>query len=236
LQKKIYILFFLAGICAKFSLAQEDSTSQRIVDSLNVTELQKWRTEFGHHKEFPAQYELQILAALSHFPELKSTGIKFRLHSSHASLKTRINFWTFFNQRENRRYTITISTKSVEKMEPLLLGKLPEKAKVGVLGHELSHVSDFSKKSMFQCIGVGFGHLSQTYIDSLEFNTDRICIRHGLGNELEAWSSFIRKTMKVENWRGSDFVNKPESYVERYMNPDTIRREMDSLNAPQNSH
>ena len=230
MQRKFYIFLLILFTSTKISLGQVDSSHVLNNALIASTELEKLRSEFGQHKEFPPQYEGQILAALSHFPELKSTPVKFRLHSSHASLKTRINFWSFFNQKENRRYTITISTKSVSRMEPLLLANLPRNAQVGVLGHELSHVSDFSKKTMFQCIGVGFGHMSQRYIDSLEFNTDKICIKHGLGNELEAWSSFIRKTMKVENWRGSDFVNKPESKIERYMNPDTIRKEMDALN------
>lgn len=238
MHKRFLILFVLLAGLHGGVWAQSAIMNLEIVEKGTVPTswLEHNRNLYGQNKKIPATYEEEILSALSHFPELKQTSIKFRLHSSHATMKTRVSMWSLLNRRDKRKYVITISTRSVSKLEPILFSNLPEEAKVGVLGHELSHVSDFSKKSFFKCVNVGMSHMSQSYVDSLEFNTDKICIMHGLGTELEAWSSFIRNTMGVENWRGSDFVNKPESHVERYMNPSTIEKEMDILGSSPTFH
>ncbi|HTE12128.1 MAG TPA: hypothetical protein VK645_14185, partial [Chitinophagaceae bacterium] len=74
------------------------------------------------------------------------------------------------------------------------------------------------------CFKVAAGHLSPRYLDRFEYNTDMICIQHGLGKDLEAWSSYIRKTMHTVFWRGADYVYKGDSKYERYMNPSTIEK------------
>jgi hypothetical protein len=89
-------------------------------------------------------------------------------------------------------------------------------------------VADFSKKTTWQSFKTGAGHVSKSYLDSLEYHTDKICIEHGLGNELKAWSSYIRRTMHTTYWRGADFVNKGDTHYERYMNPSTIDRYMEA--------
>ena len=212
-----------------FIAVWSNANGQALADSATPTSIEKERNLYGQNKTIPAVCEKEVLAALAHFPELEKTHVTFKLQSSHSTLKTKINFWSILNRRDRRKYTVIISTKSEPKLEPLLFNNLPEQARIGILGHELSHVSDFSKKSFFQCMGVGLGHLSQSYLDSLEFHTDKLCIQHGLGPQLRAWSSFIRETMKVENWRGSDFADKPESKIERYMNPSTIDKEMAAM-------
>ena len=95
-------------------------------------------------------------------------------------------------------------------------------AQIGVLGHELSHVYDFSHQSLWSLIGSAIGHLSSSYIDRFEYRTDSICIAHGLGYQLLAWSSFIRRTLHTENYDGSDNIDMPVMNRERYMNPATI--------------
>ena len=219
-------MLLLAAAIWRTATAQSMADSTHPASSLSI---EQQRNLYGQNKTIPAVCEKEVLAALAHFPELKKTNVTFKLQHSHSTLKTKINFWSILNRRDRRKYTVVISTQSEPKLEPLLFKNLPEQARIGILGHELSHVSDFSKKSFFQCMGVGLGHLSQSYLDSLEYHTDRLCIHHGLGPQLKTWSSFIRETMKVENWRGSDFVDKPESKIERYMNPSTIDKEMAAL-------
>jgi hypothetical protein len=131
-----------------------------------------------------------------------------------------------FAPKGHRTYIITISNKSIDKLTPILLENLPGDARIGVLGHELSHVVDFSSKSVWQSFKVAVSHVSPTYLDKFEYNTDLICIQHGLGPELAAWSSYIRDTMHTVYWRGSDYVNKGDTKYERYMNPDTIEKHM----------
>ena len=179
---------------------------------------------YAKHKKIPLAYEQEALSALSHFPELKNVPIKFRVKKSVATLKTRPTFWSMFMPRGHRGYVIVISNKTISKLTPLTVENLPEDARVGVIGHELSHVVDFSKKTMWQSFKTAIGHLSKRYMDSLEYHTDQICIEHGLGKELETWSSYIRNTMHTQYWRGADFVKRGDTHYERYMNPSTIEK------------
>ena len=175
-------------------------------------------------KKIPLAYKQEALSALSHFPELKNVPVKFRVKKSFGTLKTRPAFWSMFMAKGHRGYVIVISNKTIPKLTPLTVENLPEYARIGVIGHELSHVVDFSKKTMWQSFKTAIGHLSKRYMDSLEYHTDQICIEHGLGKELETWSSYIRNTMHTQYWRGADFVKKGDTHYERYMNPSTIEK------------
>src|SRR6187399_1840402 len=184
--------------------------------------------EFRNKKEIPPQFEKPILTALSYFPELKDVHIVFRIKKAYTPLTTKPNFAGVFKRKGHRTYIIMISDQTIDTLKPLLFQNLIFEQQVGVIGHELSHVVDFNSKNFPQTLGVGIGHISKRYLDKMEFNTDRICIRHGLGKYLLAYSKHVRETMHVHNWRGVDYVNKGNGNgkYERYMNPDTIEKTM----------
>jgi len=202
-----------------FPIISEAANKETAIDSLK---------EFGYKKEIPQQFEKPILTALSHFPELKNVHIVFRIKKAYSGLTTKPNFAGVFKRKDHRTYIITISNETIDTLRPLLLQNLTFEQQVGVIGHELSHVVDFNSKNFPQTIGVGIGHISNQYLDKMEFNTDRICIQHGLGKYLLAYSKHVRETMHVHNWRGGDYVNKGNGNgkYERYMNPDTIEKTM----------
>jgi len=182
------------------------------------------------NKKLPEGFEEQASKALERFPELRNVPIRFKVKKSFATLKTRPTFISMFMPRGHRTYVIIISNKSADTLAPVLLAHLPYQAQVGIIGHELSHVSDFSKRTRWQCFKIAINHFSPRYMDRLEFNTDLICIRHGLGKELETWSSYIRNTMHTNSWRGADYVYKGDINHERYMNPSTIEKYMEISN------
>ena len=183
---------------------------------------------FATNKKIPAQYQKPILTALSYFPELRNVHIIFKIKKQFSGLTTKPNVAGIFKRKDHRTYIIAISNQTIDTLKPMLFENLTFEQQVGVIGHELSHVVDFNNKNFLQTLGLGIGHLSRRYIDRMEFNTDRICIRHGLGSYLLAYSRHVRDVMHVHNWRGSDFVNKGNGNgrYERYMNPDTIERYM----------
>lgn len=186
---------------------------------------------FEKNKEIPQEYRLPVLTALAHFPELKDVHIVFKIKKAYTPLTTKPRLGSIFKSKGNRTYVITISDKTVDTLTRLLYSNLDFDEQVGIIGHELSHVVDFDNKNFLQTIRNGIGHLSKEYIDRMEYNTDRICVQHGLGDYLEAYSRHVRETMHVHNWRGVDFVNKGNSngQYERYMNPDTIEKYKSSL-------
>ena len=216
-----YKIFFFLQIII-FSFVSKAVTGGPVIDSV---------PEFGNKKEIPKQFEKPILTALSYFPELKNVHIVFRIKKAYSSLTTKPNFAGVFKRKDHRTYIITISNETIDTLRPLLLQNLTFEQQVGVIGHELSHVVDFNSKNFPQTLGVGIGHISKKYLDKMEFNTDRICIQHGLGKYLLAYSKHVREIMHVHNWRGSDYVNKGNGNgkYERYMNPDTIEKTMQEI-------
>ena len=209
------IFFFLLALAC--SVVSKSSAPYR--DSLQ---------RFATNKKIPAQYQKPILTALSYFPELRNVHIIFKIKKQFSGLTTKPNVAGIFKRKDHRTYIIAISNQTIDTLKPMLFENLTFEQQVGVIGHELSHVVDFNNKNFLQTLGLGIGHLSRRYIDRMEFNTDRICIRHGLGSYLLAYSMHVRDVMHVHNWRGSDFVNKGNGNgrYERYMNPDTIERYM----------
>jgi hypothetical protein len=186
--------------------------------------------EFGKNKILIPQFALQTLIALSYFPELKNTSIKFIYKPAVSTLTTKPDFPSLILNGDKRTFTIIISDSSTGKVKPVILSKMDFNAQIGIIGHELSHVADFEQRSLLSLIGSGIGHIfSSRYIDRFEFRTDSICIAHGLGYQLLAWSTFIRNTMHTKNWQGADNINKMPMIRERYMNPSTIEKYMSEI-------
>lgn len=176
--------------------------------------------EYGEYKQLPPGFELQALIALSYFPELKGTHIRFMVKPAYSLLQTRPVSHGIFN-RHKRQFTITISDSTYWKLMPIQLDSMNFNAQVGVIGHELSHVSDFIQRNFISLAMSGVKHLFSKYIDRFEYRTDSICIAHGLGFQLLAWSRFVRAKLHTGDYDGADNINKPMLH-ERYMNPATI--------------
>lgn len=175
-----------------------------------------------NRKRIPLAYEEPILSALSYFSDLDKVKIRFRVRRTYAPLSTRPSWSNMLRRGDRRLYIVTISDSSINKLSPILFKRLPYDAQVGVIGHELSHVVDFKKKSFFGMMRVAVGNTSSRYLDKFEYKTDSICIQHGLADNLLAWSIAVREQLHVDYWRGSDNVNKKAVSKERYMNPSTI--------------
>jgi hypothetical protein len=183
--------------------------------------------QVSKNKNIPADCEKQILVALGYFPELAATRIEFRFKHSNTSFDTRPALGSVFKKRSHREYIITMSDSSDAVLAPLQLKNLPYNAQIGVIAHELSHVSDFNDHHFLGLVRLGLGHLSRKQVDRFERKTDSLCIAHGLGYQLLAWSRFIRETMHTENWTGSVNIHKGPMKREKYMNPSTIQKQIE---------
>lgn len=213
------VFALLATATLSLSLSAQKRPQLHFDSSTDTTGLYK---EFGQHKKLPQGFEWQALIALSYFPELKDTEINFCLEKDDVPLTTMPSFWGIFKKPENRAYNITISTEGMEALNPILLKNLGTGAQIGVLGHELGHVSDFQHFNCWDFLVHALRYtFSATYGDKFEFNTDRICIDHGLGYQLLAWSLEVRQKLDVKAFlRGQNI--SPER--ERYMHPATIEK------------
>lgn len=220
----------LIKIAACFSLLIIMSTSlnaQEIIKifhkkSLSNEKLELLRNNFGKYKTIPKIFENQILTALSYFPELKNTKIKFRLKNRTTPLATRPTFFGMFRSAKKRTYVITISKKSTNYLNAIVLKNIGYNAQIGVLGHELSHISDYLNKGFGEMFTVAKNEVfSKNKVDKFEFKTDLNCINHGLGYQLLDWSIQVRENLKRDNWLGAVNLMVGKNN-ERYMNPTTI--------------
>ncbi len=184
-------------------------------------------SSFLINKTIDSTFSTQIKAALLFYPELKNAKITFRYKKSLSPLSARSSVWAIFQKPKNRRYIITISSKTSDRLTPILLKNLSFNAQVGVLGHEMSHVADFhSRKSGF-FIRLLFMQLSKKAMDKFENDTDRRCIEHSLGYQLLAWSEEVRRNLHIEKWRGAN--TDAHETRERYMSPDSILKVLETM-------
>ena len=222
------VIFFLGCLETPFLGFCQKPVKQFEASSFSEEVYKRLDTCFGKNKIIPTLYRKQILVALSYFPELADAHIQFLIKHTNSPLASRPSWFGIFQKNKHRKYVITISDSSGSLLMPILLQQMEFNAQVGVLGHELSHVADFSRMHTFGLLRVGFGNLSTSFLDRFEFRTDSICIVHGLGYQLLAWSNFVRKAFHSPNWDGADSVDKPVMKRERYMNPGTIRKQIQS--------
>ncbi len=181
---------------------------------------------YATKKKIPEDIRKQVLIALSFYPELKDTKLHFRFRKRTTPLTSRPRIFSIFRKKKNRAYVITISTKSKARLSPILFENLPYNAQIGVLGHELGHIAYYKTKNSFQILGLSFKILKPKFVDSFEFNTDKIAIDHGLGYQLYDWSVFVRKALNIREWKGAS-EDGITSKSQRYMNPITIQKYMD---------
>lgn len=217
----LLVILIISGYAA-FSQTVRKTFTDSEFDAVYFADIKR---EFGFGKKLPPEYESQILHALSYFPELKNVRIQFRIRRKNSPLMVRPTVGSaVFRSAKKRTYIVFISSHSPE-VESILMKNLPLDAQIGVLGHELAHISFFVGKGRGQMIRVALGNLSRNYLDRIEFETDRSAIEHGLGWQLLSWSEFVRVKLKLERWRGADDyiygrASKPRA---RYMNPETIK-------------
>ncbi|MEP6594610.1 MAG: hypothetical protein ABJA71_01640 [Ginsengibacter sp.] len=212
-----------------FSNLLFSQTPKKYFDPGSITEEQyaALKMEFGKYKKIPPSIEKPVLIALSYYPELKETHIWFRIKKRHTPLQTRSSWAGIFKRKEIRDYVITMSDTTELMLTPILFRNISFNQQIGVAGHELAHVADFSTYSSLRIIWHGVRNVSPKYIDKFEFKTDGICIAHGLGYQLLAWSENLRKKMNSINWRGPDYAHKQQN-TERYMNPATIQQRINT--------
>jgi hypothetical protein len=188
---------------------------------VNKSNLDTIREAVGNNKEIPQKYEAAILVALSHYPELKDTRIKFQI-ANHASVPygTKPSMRTIFSSPEKRLYLITILEEAKDPMRQALLKNLPFDARVGVIGHELGHVVQYSKMGRLELINSLLSYMKPSFQRRIERAADLAAIVHGLGKQLLEHAVYIRSI--------PGYVQERESINKNYLKPKEIRQYLKS--------
>jgi len=154
-------------------------------------------------KKDTGKFAQPLLAAAEKFPELHGVHITIRrkkIGTLMAALPTP-NF--LFRRKENRRYVIFITDHPQMNAGPIY-NSMSNKAMIGVLGHELSHILSYSTKNNLELIWFGIEYVFNR--KNIEADTDIIAISKGFGNELIKYNDYIHnsphtnsKYLKIKN-------------------------------------
>jgi hypothetical protein len=165
-----------------------------------------------------------VQQALQFYPELKHLNITFKYKPKKTPFTCKPQLLSTLFKPAKRKYVIIISTQSNNYLNSIIKDSLSYNAQVGVIGHELSHITEFNSKRTWFFILHGIKHLSKKYIDTHEYNTDYRCIQHGMGKYLLAWSKEVREKLNVSSFNRGKSAGMQAR--ERYMHPATIERVM----------
>ncbi len=154
--------------------------------------------------------------AATHYPELCGREISLQYGSIKTSMAAQPRVWSLFRKRDKRRYRVVIN-KDIKSAQTQLLYAAPFDACVGVMGHELAHLLDYSGKSGWQMIWTGIRYLGRNYRRKMEHQTDSIAIVRGFGWQLYRYAFFVVHEAEInDNYRNYklDIYMKPEEILE----------------------
>lgn len=155
-----------------------------------ASKLDSLREVCSFQKTLLPKYETEILSALSYYPELDSITIIFKEAKIKASLNARPTVGSLlFRKRSERKYVIRIKPNTGDSVATL--DQVGFNGAVGVLGHELNHIVDYSNRSVFGVIGRLFNYTSKKGKRNYEGEIDRMTVEKGLGWQLYDWGYYV---------------------------------------------
>ncbi len=181
-------------------------------------------------KEIPNVIRNEIITALAHYPELKSTHIRFKFTRSlnGSIMAARPQISTLFGKRKNRKYDILMSPvfKLKNSIEPL--HQVDPNVLIGWIGHELGHIMDYEQRSTFGIARFGLLYwLSKTYIRKAERVADTFAVHRGMASYILATKDFILSH--------SGLSQKYKDKITRlYLSPDDIVQVVEEMQQSNN--
>lgn len=131
-----------------------------------------------------------FLIVRQYFPELKDNiiDVKFKKNSGRIiSAKPRVDV---LKRKGIRKYIVLIKSGSGDY---ILENEL--NAQIGLIGHEFSHLADYSSKRNLSLVAFGIRYgLSKQFRVKTERNTDIDVIRRGLGWQLKSFHLYLKSS------------------------------------------
>ena len=220
----INIAWFLVGSIVAIHTDAQTSYGQFYLKKEDfTTNLSALRNEFGNKKTIPAEIELECLAALSFYPELKNTDIEFRFGDLNFTMISKPKLKSILRDRRQRQYVIIIQKPGLSKNN-LEWKELSFNAMVGWIGHELGHVLHYSHKSSGGILFIGMKYAVPGYRRKMERFTDQLAIQHNLGYALyEGVDYTISSSQASEHYKNNQekFYLHTEEIIARIYSTET---------------
>lgn len=150
-----------------------------------------WKEQFGSNKEVPESLEIPFYMALSHYPELADKKIKVKFQRIKTTMNARPNLKSILFKRRSK-YEFILRINNTKKDSVIYYDDIPENAKVGILGHEFAHFTDYLEGKSGHIILRALNYLNPKKKRAYEKETDLETIHRGLGEELYLWSWFVQ--------------------------------------------
>ncbi|MFT4860836.1 MAG: hypothetical protein ACI95C_000034 [Pseudohongiellaceae bacterium] len=199
------------------AVASEFSVVREFTESESLSEYPRLLKEYGSNKTLPLGYELQTLIALSHYPELKNTQIRFILADVGIPLSSRPHWSSMLRSAGHREYRVIIDTELEGIRQALLLKNQPFNAQIGIIGHELAHTVYYLERSFFGILADAACQLSSCRI-GFERATDTRLIHYGLGWQRYDHALFVRSRLNSN----SETISSSSGSGGAYMSPNEL--------------
>ena len=183
-MKTVFSIIFFILVILTVSRAQKVSSEPKVQKQEQGVSRKKINTT-------PAAYQKAFETAFAAFPELDPSKIIFKTTKIKTTLNTRPVFGdVIFRKRDNRKYVIRINAQNKDSI--ITLDEVPFGAQVGILAHELCHITDYQNRSFFGIFSRLMSYLSKKKKEKFEKEIDLEVINRGLGKELYEWSVFVQ--------------------------------------------
>lgn len=215
-------------VLAAFSIAQDSNEAAVLmIESEAVSELESLKSRFSINKDVDSSIELAFYTAISFMPDdLSYTRIRVKNAKINTSLSARPTVLSLlFRRKEKRRYVIRIND-NVKGTIPLFKDA-SFNAKVGVLGHEISHIVDYNRRSFGGVVNRLFDYSSNERKAAYEQEIDSMTIWSGLGWQLKDWMAFVQDspiaTEEYKEFKRDIYYTEPEieGKIEEFENDST---------------
>lgn len=175
------------------------------------------------NKKIPSVLSEEICMALSFYPELVHTPIRFQFRQriKGSVMQAQPVIRSFFTKQREYQINISALFRLTHAAEPI--HQLPSDVLIGWIGHELGHVMDYENRSVWGMIRFGLGYLlSPSYVKKAERTADTFAVNHGLGKYIIATKHYIL-----------DHTSLPDKYKRKiarlYLSPDDIVEQVRAL-------
>ena len=182
----LVVLLFFYQLSFSQSIHQtksfESLKCSQILDSLKL--------QSSINKTIITEYELVTYIALSYFPELKDTKIKFKSTQIKTTLNARPTVVSLiFRSKTKRKYVIRINNQVKDSV--IYFNDVPFNAKIGLIGHEFSHIKDYNQRSFRKVLMRLLSYSNKKSKANFEKKIDLATVQIGLGWQLHDWAKYV---------------------------------------------
>lgn len=185
------ILTLAALLCFHQFIFGQSFHQTESFDSLECSKgLDSLKLQLALNKTVIPKYELATYLALSYFPELSKTRIKFKSTRIKTTLNARPTVASLiFRSKTKRKYVIRINNQVKDSV--IFFNDVPFNAKIGLIGHEFSHLKDYNQRSFRKVLMRLLSYSNKKSKAKFEKEIDLATVQIGLGWQLHDWAKYV---------------------------------------------